>query len=113
MNAVDLLSSIQKTFVQNQKLGASESIVYTHANTSTVENTFAFIGSIKYNNSSDESLENKVEMANVFLEEEPKANDIVEYGSKKYTVDENGWTKQNNLYILTVSEKRHKGRTSR
>ena len=51
MAAIDLLNSSQKAFVQNQKLGTSEPIVFTHADTELVikdqrVNYVAFTGSV-------------------------------------------------------------------
>jgi hypothetical protein len=109
MAAIDLLNSTQKKYVQNQNIGTSESIIVTHADPYLVENTFAFAGNVKLNEAGKETLSNKVEFANVFLEQEPKANDIIEYDSKQYTVDEDGWSKQNGLYFIIGSEKRHRG----
>lgn len=110
MTAIDLLSSSQKVFVQNNALGVSESIVFTHADPYLIENTFAFIGRVSTNEVGKDTVANKVEFANVFLISEPQANDIVDSNGKQYTVDEEGWSKQNGLYRIIGSEKRHRGK---
>ena len=109
MVAIDLLNSSQKAFVQSSMLGVSESIVFTHADPYLVEYPSAFVGKVSENEAEKDTLATKVEFANVFLESEPQANDMIEHDSKQYTVDEEGWSKQNGLYRIIGSEKRHRG----
>lgn len=110
MNINDLLADTQTMFVSDPEMGASESILFTHLNSGVEDNTFAFAGSIKNNSIEKDTIGTKMQFANVILSNEPKKDDTILYNGKLYSVDEDGWTYQNGMYLIKASIIRHRGR---
>lgn len=107
MSGIGLLKKTQKAFVQNQNLGVSEPIVYTHKESLLVENVFAFVESANYNSSNKEKKQNDIIFSNVILQEDPIKLDTISYDNKIWNVRE--WYKSLDMYVIICdNQKRNK-----
>jgi hypothetical protein len=108
MSVIDLLKRDQKKFVESDRLGVGESIIYNH-NSGLVENNIrAFVGSEEYNKTEkDDKRKDMATFSNVILQEEPTKLDIIEYDGFEWSVRD--WTKAYGFYLIkTDKNKRNK-----
>ncbi|MEA2091049.1 MAG: hypothetical protein U9O83_01635 [Campylobacterota bacterium] len=103
---MDLLKSSQKSFVSDDTLGVSESIVYTHKTSTLVETVNAFVDSSDYNSEDKDKTLNQIAFANVILDEAPSKLDSILYDGIVWNVRE--FTKSAGMwYIKADNAKRN------
>ena len=112
-NAMDLLISTQSAFTADEELGTSESISYTHKESTLSEDIRAFVSKDTSLQKEKRTRGNYAMFSNVILEEEPMVDDTILYNGVTYKVLPD-WQESTGMYIIYAeNNKRHNGRVSK
>lgn len=107
MDALDLLAQSQQFYV-NSGLGASRTIKYVHSDGTSIEELSVFANEVDKNNVDSDKSDAVATLSNVYLDQEPKQNDRVQFKNENLVWRVQSWKYLDSCYIIEITTKRYR-----